>query len=187
MRLSVKSVLAAAIMLMGVAACTPDGYVISPALASYFTSLVPAARDETISTVSVCSYNDTWYTTVLFDDGLLYHFSVNPDDSSIKLESWTTPTQRDMAKDGHGSSDLECIGSLEDTIFPWDRFKEGGSYRFEFRGHNMEAQVRKTIVIHDAFNDSIKKRLQNAARSIQMAVALHQRYVPAEKSWGVSP
>jgi hypothetical protein len=183
MRTRLKLFLAAAVVLLSVTACsrTPEGYVESPVLADYFQTVAPDATKETVSTVSVCSYNDTWYTTVLFDDGLLYHFSVNRDDGSINLESQSTPAQRDR----NNGVDFECIGSYSNEVF--SKFVESGSYRFELRGGRVVGQVRKTIVIHDQFDDAIKKRLQNAARSIQMAVKLHQQYVPVEKSWGVTP
>jgi hypothetical protein len=187
MRSRVKPVLAAVVMLLGVAACTPDGYVVSPVLGTYFKSLVSAANNESVRAVSVCSYNDTWYTTVLFSDGLLYHYSVNPDDSSLKLESQSTPAQRDHSMDSIGNDGLECIGGYRDTWLPWHSFKEGGSYRFEFRGSSVEGEVRKAIVIRDSFDDVIKKRLQSAAQATRMAVSLHQQFVPAEKSWGVTP
>jgi hypothetical protein len=169
------------------AACTPEGYVISPTLTAYFKNLVPAASNESVRTVSVCSYNDTWYTTVLFSDGLLYHYSVNPDDSSLKLESQSTPAQRDHSMDSIGNDGLECIGGYRDSWLLWHSFKEGGSYRFEFRGSSVEGEVRKAIVIHDSFDDVIKKRLQSAAQATRMAVGMHQQFVPAERSWGVTP
>jgi len=182
-----KTVLAAAVILLGVSACTPSGYVVSPALTSYFKQLAPAAGKESVSKVSVCFYSDTWYTTVLFRDGLLYHFSFGPDDASVKLESQSTPAQRAHDQDSIGGGSLECIGGYRDTLLPWGSFVAGGSYRFEFNGADIVGQVRKAIVIHEPFAGEIKQRLHRVANAIHLAVKLHQQYVPVEKSWGVTP
>lgn len=182
-----KTALTAVVILLGVSACTPAGYVESPALTSYFRNLAPDAGKEAVSKVSVCFYSDTWYTTVLFSDGLLYHFSFNSDDASVKLESQSTPAQRAHDRERIGGGDLECIGSYRDTLLPWGSFVAGGSYRFELHGNDVVGLVRKAIVIHEPFDGEIKHRLQRVASAIQMAVKLHERYVPVEVSWGVAP
>jgi hypothetical protein len=187
MRARVKSVLASAVILLGVSACTPSGYVESPALTSYFKALAPDASNEAVSKVSICFYGETWYTTVLFRDGLLYHFSFASDDGAVKLESVSTPAQRAFDRDRMGGGDLECIGSHRDTVLPWGSFVAGGSYRFELRGKEVVGQVRKAIVIHEPFDVAIKQRLQRAASAIEMAVKLHQLHVPVEESWGLAP
>jgi hypothetical protein len=186
MPVRLKTVLAAAVILL-VSACTPSGYVESPALTTFFKHLAPDAGKESVSTVSVCYYSDTWYTTVLFRDGLLYHFSFNPDDASIKLESQSTPAQRAHDQDSIGGGSLECIGGYRDTVLPWSNFVAGGSYRFELHGSQVVGQVRKAIILHVPFDDEVKQRLRRVALAIQMAAQMHQRYVPVEKSWGVTP
>lgn len=179
--------LLAAAAVIGLSACTPDRYVESPTMTAYFKGLVPDAREAALKTVSVCSANDTWYTTVLFADGLLYHYQLNLDDQSVTLASQSTPDQRsDGSRLGRGD-ELECVGEYEENWTSlWKTFVPSGSYRFKV-GLAVRGQVRKSIVLNDPFDDAIKKRLNGAALAVRNAIKLHARFVPAQKSWGIQP
>ncbi|MBU9199886.1 hypothetical protein KTD31_00535 [Burkholderia multivorans] len=154
-------------------------------MARYFTQLVPGAHADKVETASVCDYNDTWYATVLFEDGMLYHYELDLSDSSVKLDSQSTWAQR-KSRSEYRSMDLECIGSYHNTMFPWDSFDAGGAYRFEIGADGVVGQVRKSIVINRPFDETVKTRLRVAAMAIQNAIKLHRQFVPVEPSWGVT-
>ncbi|HDR9103417.1 TPA: hypothetical protein QDB04_000137 [Burkholderia vietnamiensis] len=116
---------------------------------------------------------------------MLYHYELDVPDSSVKLDSQSTVAQR-KSRSEYRSMDLECVGSYHNTLFPWDSFSVGGSYRFEIGSAGVVGQVRNSIVINQPFDETVKTRLKVAALAIQEAIKLHRQFVPVEPSWGVT-
>ena len=190
MRARAKSILPVTALLLGLAACTPDGYTDSPAMGAYFSQFVPEASKDGVKQVSVCSYDDKWYASVYFADKNLYHYQLELDTGAAKLERMSTAAQRKLEAGRGWGVDLECIGAERGDSF--DGFKERGAYRFEigrmeFGQSTVTGHVRKSIVVKQPFNDVIKQRLRGAALAVQKAVQDHKQYVPVEASWGVKP
>ncbi|WP_157645520.1 hypothetical protein [Burkholderia ubonensis] len=185
MRARVKSLLAAAVMLVSGTACTPDGYTDSPAMGAFFQQLVPDASKDGVEQVSVCSYDDKWYASIYFADRMLYHYQLERDLQSVKLESSSTAAQRKIDIERGHNLDLECIG-FEDG-FGFNSFKARGSYRFELGRSYVNGNVRKSIVVNYPFDDTVKQRLKGAALAVQQAVNDHKKFVPVEATWGLKP
>src|SRR4051812_40832652 len=85
--------LAAAICVTGCSSA-PDGYVEAPKVAAYFDKLVPGTGKADVEMVSVCRSGGHWATTVMFDDGNLYHYEYLPGPVDLKLEFSSTRVQR---------------------------------------------------------------------------------------------
>jgi len=183
-----RSLLLTITCFLGLSACsnTPDGFVASPTVTAYFQGLVPSAATDAIELISVCPmggrYDERWSTTVLFEDGDLYHYELTPTVGSVELKNHSTRSQRnDKARnfeDGPGN----CLGT-------WKAFEgyTGGSYRFAVGKHSMHGAVYERIVVNYPFDDEVKQRLKGAAAAVEAAIVEHRKFTPVEQSWGVQP
>lgn len=164
-------------------ACSPvpQGYVSSPALADHVAALMPAARANDIHTVSVCrdSVARDWYATVLFTDGLMYHYALDGDTGkaeSVDFASW--PSRKAHYADINPS--FGCLGWTGTNY----EFFAIGAYRVTFGLLGVGAVVLERIAEGAQFDDRVKARLRAAAVAAQDAVRKHKAYVPVSSSWG---
>lgn len=165
------------------AACSPvpRGYVSSPVLADHVAALMPDARANDIHTVSVCrdSVARDWYASVLFTDGLIYHYAL--DDaagkaSPVDFASW--PSRKAHYADINPS--FGCLGSTGTNY----EFFAIGAYRVTFGLLGVGGVVLESIADGAQFDDRVKARLRAAAVAAQDAVQQRKAYVPASSSWG---
>lgn len=154
----------------------PDGYVEAPKVAAYFDKLAPGMGKADVEMVSVCRSDGHWATTVMFEDGNLYHYEYLPGPVALKLEFSSTRVQR---RDNweHGRNELDdCLGS---------RSRPTGSYRFEPSRASVHAYIYESIVVNRPFNAEVTDVLKDAAVAVQAAMKEHTKFTPMESSWGV--
>lgn len=151
-------------------------------MSTYFQQQLPASDKEGVAEVSVCSDQGTWATTVIFQDKVVYHYTLDLAKPAVSLASVSTEGQRQVAS-SNDDLDLHCLGCRDGRSF--SGFIARGDYRFQMRGGSVVGSVQDGILRHQLFDNTVKQRLAVAAMAVRAAIAEHRQYVPVETSWGL--
>lgn len=171
--------------ILSLSACSqvPERYVSSPILADYVATLMPDAYDKSILTVSVCQdrVDEDWYASVLFSDGLMYHYALSDADNiatPVNFADWPSSKARYADINPH----FGCLGWTGTNY----EFIAEGDYRIDFGRFGVDGAVHQHVAAQVQFDNLVKARLQVAAVAAKDAVRRHAAYVPISSSWGAT-
>lgn len=169
---------------VGLSACTPapDGFVEAPKVAEYFQNLIPTAGKNTVELVSICpmggQLNERWATSILFEDGNLYHYEYSFEHDAVELHHHTTESQRKDNAAYYKEEADDCLGTFR---------RPGGSYRFKVGKDPIRGYVYERIVVSKPFDAEVQKHFKEAASAVHAAIQDHAKFTPVETSWGLKP
>ena len=169
---------------VGLSACTPapEGFVEAPKVAEYFQNLIPTAGKNSVELVSICPMdgprNDRWATSILFEDGNLYHYEYSIEHDAVELHHHTTESQRKDNAEHYTDEPDDCV---------WANRRPGGSYRFNVGKNTLRGYVYERIVVNKPFDAEVQKHLKESASAVQAAIQDHAKFTPVETSWGLKP
>lgn len=162
---------------------TPEGYVESPALSKFFKAQLPADGRLGIDSISVCQdFRDYehWYTSIMFDDGEIYHYQLDSAKKAVLPVDFGNLGGQ-STKYGNVSGTYGCLGWMGTNF----EFFAKGDYRFSFRHFSVVGLVSRSA-FYGAFDDAVKDRLSLAADATKAAIKVHAEFVPKSNSWGAT-
>lgn len=176
----IRHLLAAAMALLSLSACVPDGYREAPAVSALMTELIPKDSREQVIKFSVCQemIEGAWRATVKVKDGGIYQYRLEKPSqepgkpTQISLDFFNTKAFRE-ARWGNGRRYGGC-------------FDHGGEYQFAI-GEKVTAYVDNDWLVSEPFDDAMKLRLKLAAQAVELAVATHKKHIPIEAGYGIKP
>lgn len=178
-------ILGAAIGLSGCSGA-PDGYVESPFVKSYFSSLVaPSAikADATLAACEILPEATVERVSVLFDDGMLYTYDSPRGQASFELVDQSSLAQRRSNRGRESSLGMGCMGRYTGLF----SFELAGAYRLRFKDATLSAYVDSDFLVNNKFDEAEKARLTRIAKVMQTSAIEHAKGATIESTWGVEP
>lgn len=155
-------------------ACSKVEYFESPKMEEYMLSQAPGLTDSTIHRIEMCDV----FASVLFEDGKLYHYKLDMNESRFALQYSTTYGAPDPSKLPVGPPKA-CLHSAGRYAIKRNVVPVGGQ-----RG--LTYNVRGDVLDERLFDDGVKAELRLMALAAVDAMAAQKGPTSPRASWGVS-
>lgn len=166
--------------------CKPTDYTNTPVVKDFLLARLPGIENSPVDTVSVCEDGSPkeWRTTILLNDDTLYTYSIDVRAKTVKFYKRTTKAERAQIK-YRSDVDWGCLGYYYSQAYSRG-YQEYGRYRLHVGLFETTAYTDASWVVSNPFGDTDKQYLELSALAVKEALAAHTKFVPNEKSWGVS-